>query len=124
VAQRVAVWDALVSACRITALVRNLGKMTATGLVKPFSEAAEFVVASLATQPRSSAPASTPWRSLIAQKVLPKPRREGQSDLAAGLEDRGCPGCSFLRHVSRTLKPCGKPVLLALDVSGSMERLR
>ena len=37
----VAVWDALLQRMPITALVRNLGKMTAIGLVKPFSEAAE-----------------------------------------------------------------------------------
>src|SRR5207249_3122977 len=40
----VAVWDALLQRMPITALLRNLGKMTAIGLVKPFSEAASFVV--------------------------------------------------------------------------------
>ena len=40
----VAVWDALLQCMPLTALVRNLGKMTAIGLVKPFSEAASLVV--------------------------------------------------------------------------------
>ena len=31
------VWDALLQRMPLTALVRNLGKMTAVGLVKPFS---------------------------------------------------------------------------------------
>ena len=43
----VAVWDALLQRMPITALVRNLGKMTAIGLVKPFSEAAGLVVRKL-----------------------------------------------------------------------------
>jgi 60 kDa SS-A/Ro ribonucleoprotein len=41
------VWDALLQRMPITALVRNLGKMTAIGLVKPFSEAASLVVGKL-----------------------------------------------------------------------------
>ena len=34
------VWDALLQRLPLTALVRNPGKMSAVGLVKPFSQAA------------------------------------------------------------------------------------
>ena len=34
------VWDALLHAMPLTALVRNPGKMSGVGLVKPFSQAA------------------------------------------------------------------------------------
>lgn len=46
-AHEVEVWDALVQRMPLTALVRNLGKMAAVGLVKPFSQAAELVVRKL-----------------------------------------------------------------------------
>lgn len=41
------VWDALLQRMPLTALVRNLGKMSAIGLVKPFSQAADLVVRKL-----------------------------------------------------------------------------
>ena len=44
------VWDALLQRMPLTALVRNLGKMTAIGLLKPFSQAAALVVQKLSDQ--------------------------------------------------------------------------
>ncbi|HRZ58753.1 MAG TPA: TROVE domain-containing protein, partial [Candidatus Paceibacterota bacterium] len=38
------VWDALLQHMPMTALIRNLGKMTSLGLIQPFSEAAKLVV--------------------------------------------------------------------------------
>ncbi len=43
----VEVWDALLQRMPLTALVRSLGKMTAVGLVKPFSAAANLVIRKL-----------------------------------------------------------------------------
>ena len=43
----VEVWDALLQRMPLTALVRNLGKMTAVGLVKPFSAAVNLVIRKL-----------------------------------------------------------------------------
>ena len=43
----VEVWDALLQRMPVTAMVRNLGKMTAIGLVKPFSDAANLVIRKL-----------------------------------------------------------------------------
>ena len=36
------VWDALLQRMPMTAMIRNLGKMTSIGLVKPFSDAAKL----------------------------------------------------------------------------------
>src|SRR5436309_2949060 len=40
----VAVWDALLQRMPMTAMIRNLGKMTSIGLVQPFSDAAKLIV--------------------------------------------------------------------------------
>src|SRR6266516_1343062 len=39
----VAVWDALLANMPMTAMIRNLGKMTSIGLVQPFSDAARSI---------------------------------------------------------------------------------
>src|SRR5258707_1388492 len=46
----VAVWDALLQRMPMTAMIRNLGKMTSVGLVQPFSEAAKMVIRKLSDQ--------------------------------------------------------------------------
>lgn len=43
----VEVWDALLQRMPLTAMIRNLGKMTSIGLLKPYSAAAKFVVGQL-----------------------------------------------------------------------------
>ena len=55
----------------LPALVRNLGKMTAVGLVKPFSEAAESIVRKLNDPALLKRARIHPLAVLIAQKVYP-----------------------------------------------------
>jgi len=43
----IAVWEALLESMPLTAMIRNLGKMTSIGLVKPMSQAAGKVIAEL-----------------------------------------------------------------------------
>ena len=90
------VWDALLQRMPLTAMVRNLGKMTAIGLVKPFSLAANQVIRKLSDEALLKHARIHPLAVLIAQKVY-----------AQGRGEKG----------SLTWQP----VLLALDVSGSMD---
>lgn len=117
----VAVWDALLARMPMTAMIRNLGKMTSIGLLKPFSEAKRSVVQKLKDETALKRARVHPFAILLAQKVY-----------AQGRGDKGSLTWSPISAISDALdeafyatfqnvEPCHKPVLLALDVSGSME---
>jgi 60 kDa SS-A/Ro ribonucleoprotein len=117
----VEVWDALLQRMPLTAMVRNLGKMTAIGLVKPFSEAANLVVRKLSDEALLKRARIHPLTVLIAQKVYAQGRGEKGSltwqpvsKIVDALE-------KAFYATFQNIEPCGKPVLLALDVSGSMD---
>jgi 60 kDa SS-A/Ro ribonucleoprotein len=57
------VWEALLERRPMTAMVRNLGKMTAIGLIKPFSDAAETCRASSPTRTAKRGQATSIRRS-------------------------------------------------------------
>jgi 60 kDa SS-A/Ro ribonucleoprotein len=116
----VAVWDALLQRMPVTALVRNLGKMTSLGLIKPFSDAKKLVLRKLKDETALQRSRIHPLAVLVAQKIY-----------AQGRGDKGALKWSPVSAVVDALdeafyatfqnvEPCGKPVLLALDVSGSM----
>jgi 60 kDa SS-A/Ro ribonucleoprotein len=117
----VAVWDALLQRMPITALVRNLGKMTAIGLVKPFSEAAGLAVRKLGDANLLKRARIHPLAVLIAQKVYAQGRGEkGSLTWQAVPKIVDALDAAFYATF-QNVEPCGKPVLLALDVSGSMD---
>ncbi len=66
----IAVWDALLARMPMTALIRNLGKMTSLGLIKPFSDAAKLVVNKLGDEQMLKRARIHPLAVLIAEKVL------------------------------------------------------
>jgi 60 kDa SS-A/Ro ribonucleoprotein len=116
----VAVWEALLQRMPMTAMIRNLGKMTSLGLLGPFSEAKRFIVAKLGDETALKRARIHPLAVLVAQKIY-----------AQGHGDKGSLKWSPMSAVVDALdevfyatfqnvEPCGKPVLLALDVSGSM----
>ena len=116
----VAVWDALLQRMPMTALIRNLGKMTSLGLIKPFSDAKKLVLRKLKDETALKRSRIHPLAVLVAQKVY-----------AQGHGDKGSLKWSPVSAVVDALdeafyatfsnvEPCNKPVLLALDVSGSM----
>jgi 60 kDa SS-A/Ro ribonucleoprotein len=114
------VWDALLQRMPLTALVRNLGKMTAVGLVKPFSAAANLVIRKLGDEALLKRARIHPLAVLIAQKVYAQGRGE-----KGGLTWQPVPKIidaldAAFYATFKNVEPCGKPVLLALDVSGSM----
>jgi hypothetical protein len=107
-------------AARMTAMIRNLGKMTSLGLIQPFSDAAKLVVNKLGDEKALKRARIHPLTVLIAQKVY----AQGKGDKGS-LTWQPVPkiidalDAAFYATFSN-VEPCGKPVLLALDVSGSM----
>jgi len=116
----VEVWDALLQRMPLTAMIRNLSKMTSIGLLKPFSTAAKLVVEKLRNEQALKRARVHPMSILIAEKIY----AQGQGDkgklkwepvgkIVDALDD------AFYATFAN-VEPCGKPLLLALDVSGSM----
>ena len=104
----------------MTAMIRNLGKMTSLGLLAPFSDAKRLIVRKLRDETALKRARIHPLAVLVAQKIY-----------AQGHGDKGALKWSPVSAVVDALdeafyatfqnvEPCGKPVLLALDVSGSM----
>src|SRR6185295_13717886 len=116
----VAVWDALLARMPMMAIIRNLGKMTSIGLIKPFSDAKKHVLRKLKDETALKRARVHPLAILLAQKIY-----------AQGRGDKGSLKWSPVSAIVDALdeafyatfqnvEPCGKPLLLALDVSGSM----
>ncbi len=116
----VVVWEALLERMPMTAMIRNLGKMTSLGLLAPFSEAKKLIVRKLRDETALKPARIHPLSVLVAQKIY-----------AQGHGDKGALKWSPVSAVVDALdeafyatfqnvEPCNKPVLLALDVSGSM----
>jgi 60 kDa SS-A/Ro ribonucleoprotein len=116
----VVVWEALLERMPMTAMIRNLGKMTNLGLVAPFSDAKRLIVRKLRDETALKRARIHPLVVLVAQKIY-----------AQGHGDKGALKWSPVSAVVDALdeafyatfqnvEPCNKPVLLALDVSGSM----
>ncbi len=114
------VWESLLERMPMTAMVRNLGKMTSIGLLGPFSEAKRTVVRKLRDETALKCSRIHPLAILVAQKIY-----------ARGHGDKGglkwTPVGAVIDALDETfyatfqnVEPCNKPVLLALDVSGSM----
>ncbi|HNQ88011.1 MAG TPA: TROVE domain-containing protein [Verrucomicrobiota bacterium] len=118
------VWDVLLQRMPMTAMIRNLGKMTSLGLLQPFSDAAKLVVNKLSDEKVLKRARIHPLALLIAEKVYAQGHGE-KGDLkwqpVAKIVD--ALDAAFYATFSN-VEPCGKPVLLALDVSGSMDGSR
>lgn len=118
------VWDSLLHAGKfgmpLTAMVRNLGKMSSIGLIEPGSDAAKFVVSKLKDEAAIKAARVHPMSLLVAQRIY-----------AQGHGDKGSLKWTAVKPVIdaldaafylgfKAVEPTGKRWLLALDVSGSM----
>jgi 60 kDa SS-A/Ro ribonucleoprotein len=115
------VWDALLAHMPMTAMIRNLGKMTSLGLIQPFSDAAKLVVNKLADEKALKRARIHPLAVLIAQKVYAQGHGE-KGDLKWNPVSKIIDALDAAFYATfSNVAPCGKPVLLALDVSGSME---
>ena len=115
------VWNALLQSMPPEAMIRNLGKMTAIGLVKPLSEAASKVIAALSDMERLKKTRLHPLKILVALRTY----QQGHGDkgsltwtpvpkVAAALD-----AAFYLAFGA--IDPTRKNHLLCLDVSGSMD---
>ena len=116
----VAVWEALLQKMPLTAMIRNLGKMTNVGLLKPLSAAAKLVSARLRDGDYLQKSRIHPMQVLLAAKTYGQGcGMKGNLTWTAlgavmtALDD------AFYRTFAN-VRPVGKPMLIALDVSGSM----
>lgn len=115
-----AVWAELLQRMPLTALIRNLGKLTSLGLIKPFSEAKKLVLRKLQDEAALKRARVHPLTLLVAQKTYAQGRGDKGaltwSPVAAVIDALDEAFYATFQNV----EPCGKPLLLALDVSGSM----
>lgn len=121
-----AVWEALLPHMPQTALLRNLGKMTAVGLLAPMSAAARLVANRLTDVERLRRARIHPVSVLSALRVYAQGRGE-----RAQMRDNALTWEPVREIVDaldeafylafRSIEPTGKKHLLALDVSASMD---
>lgn len=117
----IVVWEALLEKMPITALVRNLGKLTSLGLIKPLSVTSLKVQEMLTNENLLRKGRVHPLSLLVALNVY----RQGKGDKGSltwkpdeSVVDALDAG--FYRTF-KTIEPANKRFLLALDVSGSMD---
>lgn len=108
----VSVWDALLEKMPVMAMIRNLNKMTAVGLLKPLSNAADKVVSVL--QNENALRKARIHPVLVLNALFAFRETSGRSDqIVDALED------AFYKSF-QNVEPTGKRFFLALDISGSM----
>ncbi|MDF5751840.1 TROVE domain-containing protein [Spongiactinospora sp. TRM90649] len=119
-----AVWDALVDTVGMTALIRNLARMTRIGTLAPMGDATHRAVARLTDGEALLRARIHPMDAWLAMRVYasgrsrPNPRAKGH---------RWIPVPEILDALEKTyelsfgaVKPTGKRLLVAVDSSGSM----
>jgi len=119
------VWRALLPEMGATALVRNLGAMTAYGVLKPLADETRIVVEKLTSAEELRKGRLHPFNLLVARGVYSQGHgqhggRKGEPmtwkpvpQIVAALEE-----AFYLSF--KTIEPANKRVLIGLDVSGSM----
>jgi 60 kDa SS-A/Ro ribonucleoprotein len=124
----ITVWEALLHDMPMTAMIRNLGKMTSIGLIKPGSAATQKVVAALHDEETLRKARVHPIQILAALTAY----AGGQSVRASRWSQRTALQWEPVPQVTDALdgafyktfsnvEPTGQRWLLALDVSGSMD---
>lgn len=115
-----AVWEALLERMPLTAMVRNLGKMSKVGLLAPLSAAAKTVCERLRDPQYIRRGRMHPFALLLAQTTYGSGRGFRGSlawtvvpQLVDALEDA-------MHSAFQYVEPTGKNFLLGIDVSGSM----
>jgi 60 kDa SS-A/Ro ribonucleoprotein len=116
-----AVWDALLADMPMTAMIRTLNRMTSAGLIAPMSDASRYVAERLQDA-----------KALTKARVHPLALLIAHATYAGGRGLKGRLQWEPVREVVDALdrafylafeavEPSNKRVLLALDVSGSMD---
>jgi 60 kDa SS-A/Ro ribonucleoprotein len=115
-----AIWEALSENMGITAMIRNLAKMTAVGLIKPLSSAERRIAATIANADVLKKGRMHPLTILYAMKTYASGHGlKGSLSWAPSAAITDALNEAFYLAFA-TIEPTGKNHLLALDVSGSM----
>jgi len=116
----VVVWEALLPTMPITALIRNLGKMTSLGMVTNTSAAARHIQQVLGDQERLIKGRVHPMSILMALEAYARGRgfKGSLSWNPAGRVVDALDAAFYLAF--KAVKPTGKRLCLGLDISGSM----
>jgi 60 kDa SS-A/Ro ribonucleoprotein len=119
------VWEALLEDMPQTALIRNLGKLTAVGLLEQHSAATRRVAAQLTDAARLTRARVHPVALLSALRVYEQGHGERAQKRANALSWQPAraivDALDAAFHLAfKSIEPTGKTHLLALDVSGSM----
>jgi 60 kDa SS-A/Ro ribonucleoprotein len=114
------VWEALLQGMPLTATIRNLGKMTSVGLIKPLSQASKLVAEKLQDGDALRKQRVHPIAILAALKVYGNGK--GVKGSLTWSPDRAVMDALDAAYYLAFggLIPTGKRTMLALDVSGSM----
>lgn len=116
----VSVWDALLKDMPLTAMIRNLGKMTSIGLLSPFSTALKKIAVSLGDVEYLKRSRIHPLSLLVAQKIY----TQGKGDKGSLTWSPNAVVTEALNQAFYlafdAVEPTGKNWFLGLDVSGSM----
>lgn len=115
------IWEALLADMPITAMIRNLGKMTNVGLISPGSAASLVVVSRLMDPQRLQKGRVHPIQLLAASKVYEQ--GHGERGKLAWTPDRTVIGAltEAFYLAFGTVERTGQKIRLALDVSSSMD---
>ncbi len=114
------VWQALLERMPMTALVRNLGKLSAVGVVKPLGDGLPLVLSALRDAERIKKARLHPLAILLALKTYAQGRGEkGKLTWEPVPQVIDALNAAFYTAFANVV-PTGKRILLALDVSGSM----
>ena len=114
------VWEALLPTMPITALIRNLGKMTSLGMVTNTSAASRHIQTVLGEQERLIKGRVHPMSILVALKTYAQGRgfKGSLTWQPAGRVVDALDAAFYLAF--KAVKPTGKRLCLGLDISGSM----
>lgn len=115
------VWEALLEKMPMTAVVRNLAKMTAVGILSPMSAGAKRVTAALSDAQAIRKARLHPVALLLAQLVYAQGRGvKGKLSWTPSREVIDALDAAFYLTFE-VVEPTGQNTLLAIDVSGSMD---
>ncbi len=114
------VWRALLDRMPITALIRNLGKLSSVGVLKPLGDSLPLVLSALADTGRIRKARVHPLAILLALKTYAQGRGErGSLTWEPAPQVIDALNAAFYTAFAN-VEATGKRILLALDVSGSM----
>lgn len=114
------VWEALLEDMPLTALIRNLGKMSSIGLIAPLSKAANYAVQRLTDPQQLHKARIHPLNLLVALNTYNQGHGEKGKLSWTRVQQVTDALDSAFYLAFKAIEPTNKRWLLALDVSGSM----